>query len=93
LYRRYLSERDVDYLRWSINTIVNWKAPKETPNRIHIHGTEDTVFPISAIREPVLKIKGSHVMILTEKNWFNKHLPSLILGKEVPNQTNIGVAN
>ena len=93
LYRRYLSERDVDYLRWSINTIVNWKAPKETPNRIHIHGTEDTVFPFSAIREPVLKIKGSHMMILTEKNWFNKHLPSLILGKEVPNETNIGVAN
>ena len=82
MYRRYLSERDVNYLKWSIHTIVNWETPSALKNRIHIHGTEDTVFPIKGIQEPVLKIKGEHAMIITQKAWFNKHLPDIILREE-----------
>lgn len=83
MYRRYLSERDVNYLKWSIHTIVNWETPATIKNRIHIHGTEDTVFPIKGIQEPVLKIKGEHAMIITQKVWFNKHLPDIILREEI----------
>lgn len=82
MYRRYLSERDVKYLKWSIHTIVNWETPAEIKNRIHIHGTEDSVFPIKGILEPVIKIKGEHAMIITQKAWFNEHLPALILRDE-----------
>lgn len=83
LYRKYLSERDVDYLRWSIHTIVNWNPPEFTKNLVHIHGTDDTVFPIKSITEPVIKIKGEHAMIITHKNWFNTHLPELVLQEKV----------
>ena len=27
-YKKYLSERDPDYLKWSINQIINWKQIK-----------------------------------------------------------------
>lgn len=83
LYRKYLSERDVDYLRWSIHTIVNWNPHEFTKNLVHIHGTDDTVFPIKLINEPVIKIKGEHAMIITQKNWFNTHLPELVLREKV----------
>ena len=78
MYRRYLSERDVDYLRWSIHAIVHWQSPASVPNLLHIHGTEDAVFPIKGIQEPVIKIAGEHAMIITKKNWFNTHLPNII---------------
>ena len=46
---------------------------------IHIHGEEDNIFPISMIKNPVIKIKGSHAIILTQANWFNINLPKIIL--------------
>ena len=40
-YKKYLSERDPEYLKWSINQIVNWKQIKYDKNIIHIHGEND----------------------------------------------------
>lgn len=82
MYRRYLSERDVGYLRWSINQIVNWNPTGQIAELIHIHGKEDSVFPIKGIQAPVRVIAGEHAMIITKKNWFNTHLPAIILGEE-----------
>ena len=45
-YKKYLSERDPEYLKWSINQIVNWKQIKYDKNIIHIHGENDKVFPL-----------------------------------------------
>ena len=34
-YKKYLSERDPDYLKWSINQIVNWKQINMIKNHSH----------------------------------------------------------
>ena len=93
LYRRYLSERDAAYLKWSIDQIVNWHPTAPTSNLIHIHGNEDSVFPIKSIQDPVLKIPGEHAMIITKKNWFNQYLPNIILGSEVQENLHSNVSN
>ena len=80
LYERYLSERDPDYLGWAIDKIVNWKRIEPRQNIIHIHGKNDTVFPVKNIISPYIEIPGDHDIILTKYEWFNKNLPHLILG-------------
>ena len=35
LYRKYLSVRDENYLKWSIDKIINWNQVKLTPNLFH----------------------------------------------------------
>ena len=78
LYKKYLSRRDPEYLAWAFNALVNWKQEEVIPSITHIHGIDDNIFPIGLIDEPVIKIDGSHAIILTQAKWFNKNLPKLI---------------
>ena len=83
-YKKYLSQRDPDYLKWSINQIVNWKQIKYDKNIIHIHGEKDKVFPLNYLErnKNFITIKnGTHATILRDSNWFSKNLP-LIINKD-----------
>jgi len=79
LYQKYLSERDPDYLNWAIDTLVHWEKKEISKNILHIHGQSDTVFPMSNLYEPIIKIQGGHAAIITQAKWFNENLPKLLL--------------
>ena len=78
LYRKYLSFRDENYLKWAIHQIVNWEQNKPNKNTIHIHGTHDLVFPSIYIKNAIFVNGGNHAMILRKATWFNENLPKLI---------------
>ncbi len=78
LYRKYLSVRDENYLKWSIDQIVNWNQKTPLNDVIHIHGTIDLVFPSIYIKKAIFVKGGNHAMILRKAAWFNKNLPKLI---------------
>lgn len=78
LYRKYLSVREESYLKWSIHQIVNWEQTKPIKDIIHIHGTNDLVFPSIYIKNAIFVKGGNHAMILRKANWFNKNLPEII---------------
>tara|TARA_B100000963_G_scaffold13611_1_gene10491 strand:- start:611 stop:1243 length:633 start_codon:yes stop_codon:yes gene_type:complete len=78
LYRKYLSFRDENYLKWSIHQIVNWEQDKADKQTIHIHGTHDLVFPSIYIKNAIFVNGGNHAMILRKATWFNENLPKLI---------------
>ena len=78
LYRKYLSVRDENYLKWSIDQIVNWNQKTPLKDVIHIHGTIDLVFPSIYIKKAIFVKGGNHAMILRKAAWFNKNLPKLI---------------
>ena len=50
LYRKYLSVRDENYLKWAIREMVNWNQTSPLKGVIHIHGTYDLVFPVLNIK-------------------------------------------
>ena len=81
LYQKYLSERNPDYLNWSINALVNWDQVEVPNSVVHIHGEKDTVFPIKYLSNPYIRIKGGHAAIMTQAQWFNSELPDIILKK------------
>ncbi|MDG1342015.1 MAG: alpha/beta hydrolase [Flavobacteriaceae bacterium] len=81
LYQKYLSERNPDYLNWSINALVNWDQLEVPTSVVHIHGEKDTVFPIKYLSNPYIRIKGGHAAIMTQAQWFNSELPDIILKK------------
>lgn len=87
-YKKYLTERDPEYLSWSIERLVKWNRNSPPKDIIHIHGTQDSVFPIKNIQNPLIKIDGDHTIILTKSDWFNKNLPK-ILTKNLVDQTNL----
>ncbi len=67
-----------DYLRWSVNQIVNWQNQYIPPHLVHIHGTADKVLPAEKVKADFLIENGSHFMV-----WTRAREISAILQKEI----------
>ena len=78
IYKTYLSVRSKSYIIWSINAIVNWKQRKPIQNIIHIHGTDDKVFPIKNIDNCINIKGGNHVMIITKGKKISKIIDKVL---------------
>lgn len=79
LYEKFLSLRDSSYLDWAIKQIIHWDRTVVDKNVIHIHGDQDTIFPIKYIKNCIVVKGGTHIMILNKYKWLNAHLPEIIL--------------
>ncbi len=79
LYKKFLSMRDELYLPWSIHAIVNWDREETDPDVIHIHGTNDFVFPSENIKDYIPIEEGTHIMILDKAKLISPILEQLIL--------------
>lgn len=79
MYEKYLTVRSKNYLDWGIKNVLIWKNENPVTNIIHIHGTEDHIFPKKYIKNAIFLPKATHVLILMQAKWLNKHLPDLIL--------------
>jgi hypothetical protein len=75
---RYLTVRDKDYLKWSINCLLNWDQEITLDNIVHIHGNLDHIFPIKYIKDSIVIENGRHEMIITRAKWFNQNLIKII---------------
>tara|TARA_B100000780_G_scaffold270453_1_gene230273 strand:- start:5486 stop:6145 length:660 start_codon:yes stop_codon:yes gene_type:complete len=73
LYRKYLSVRDENYLKWAIEAMINWKQEDPLDDVIHIHGTLDLVFPVVNIKNYIPLKKGDHNMIFKRADWLNDY--------------------
>ena len=66
LYKMYLSVRDSNYLKWAFYNVLNWKQETPPENLLHIHGTDDHIFPHKHITNFIPVEDGAHEMILTK---------------------------
>jgi len=64
LYKMYLSVRNADYMKWAIYHVLHWHQENAPENILHIHGTDDHVFPIKYIKNCITIENGTHTMIL-----------------------------
>jgi pimeloyl-ACP methyl ester carboxylesterase len=72
LYREYLSVRNEKYLAWAIYNVLNWQQIKPIKKTVHIHGVDDSIFPIKYIKNCIAIDKGTHVMILNKAKSISK---------------------
>ncbi|CAM4061701.1 alpha/beta hydrolase [Flavobacterium branchiophilum] len=79
LYRKFLTLNDKKYLDWALEQIICWKQQVEDSSVLHIHGDNDSVFPVKNIRNYIPVKGGTHVMIVNKFKWLNEHLPGIIL--------------
>lgn len=78
LYQKFLAMRDMRYLQWAVQQVVDWDRIKPLDNVVHIHGDDDMIFPIKYIKPSYVVKGGTHIMVLTKARWLNKHLPGII---------------
>ena len=72
LLRQVLHETDSKFLNWAIDKIVRWENKAVPKNYIHIHGTQDRIFPIKLVSCNVAIHSGGHLMVLSHAEEVNK---------------------
>tara|TARA_B110001454_G_scaffold105801_1_gene99596 strand:- start:1287 stop:1946 length:660 start_codon:yes stop_codon:yes gene_type:complete len=77
-YTKYLSVRSKTYINWSISAVLNWQQDKSSQNIIHIHGTNDNIFPLKNIDNCITIKGGSHVMIITKAKKISKIIDQVL---------------
>jgi pimeloyl-ACP methyl ester carboxylesterase len=80
LYKMYMSVRDANYMKWAIYNVLHWKQETPPEGIIHIHGTDDPVFPHKHITNFIPIENGKHEMILTKAKVISKVLEEVVLG-------------
>lgn len=66
LLKNIISDTDIDFLKWAINEIVNWKNTQIPNNAIHIHGTKDRIIPLTNATYDYEIQNGGHLMTLNK---------------------------
>ena len=72
LYKKYLSVRNKEYIKWSIHNAITWNQEKPLNNIAHIHGTKDEIFPIKNIKDAIIIENGNHSMIIIKAKEISK---------------------
>src|SRR5690606_19971625 len=74
LYKEYLHVRDKQYLDWALEKMVTWDQKEKIDNIVHIHGENDSVFPMKYIKDCTVIKGGTHIMILNKGREISKKL-------------------
>ncbi len=62
-----VSDAKVDFYKWAIYAILNWKNKVAPKNVYHIHGTSDKVLPFWLLKSVDMQLpKGEHLMIMNK---------------------------
>ena len=63
IFRSMLMAKDPQYLKWTVNMIINWEKKVYDSNMVHIHGDNDHTLPIRLVDYDYLVPDGSHMMV------------------------------
>jgi pimeloyl-ACP methyl ester carboxylesterase len=81
LLREYRKNINQDYTDFAINEIVNWNNEWSPGKVVHIHGTNDHMFPIKYIHNPDYIIKGGgHLLLMNNADEVNQILKKELSG-------------
>ena len=66
LIKQQIMDCDMDFLKWSIPAILNWKREQVPDNIFCIHGSRDEVLPMNRRVKNLFTVnKAGHMMVLT----------------------------
>lgn len=70
----YVKNADPDFVRWSMNAIVNWNRHERLPGIIHLHGDHDHLLPARFTHPDYLIKNGGHLMVFNRAKEVNEIL-------------------
>jgi pimeloyl-ACP methyl ester carboxylesterase len=78
LLRAFVREVSNNYLKWSLNAVLNWKNEERPKNLFHIHGDADRIFPFERTHADIIVKKGGHLMVYDHPAQISKILSERI---------------
>lgn len=78
LLNNILDDTDLNFAKWAVNELINWKNETLLKNILKINGTKDKLIPPKGNTKMLLIDKGEHFMIVDRA-----HEISVLLNREV----------
>lgn len=64
IYERIVSNTDFYFNNWAVSALLRWENKIAPNNVIHIHGSDDKMFPIKYVRSDFTVQGGGHLMVM-----------------------------
>ncbi len=74
LVNEILDDTDLNFAKWAVNELTNWKNTTQLKNVLKINGTSDKLIPPKGNTEMTLIDKGEHFMIVDRADEVSKIL-------------------
>ncbi|MDH6355957.1 pimeloyl-ACP methyl ester carboxylesterase [Dysgonomonas sp. PH5-45] len=71
-----------EYIKWSINQILNWRPNGVCPDLYHIHGADDKLLPYKYVKDAIPIAKADHMMVFKKYKAINEILARILLQNE-----------
>jgi pimeloyl-ACP methyl ester carboxylesterase len=78
LLQQILMDSDIEFVRWAIGAILQWKNKEIPRNLIHIHGTADKLLPYRYVKADHTIQDGTHLLPLDNPAELSDLLKKLI---------------
>lgn len=72
LLHQIIAETDLVFVRWALNQTANWPNQTLVNNLVHLHGTNDKIFPIKYLRKFIPIANGEHLMVVSQAELMSK---------------------
>ncbi|MEL6695628.1 MAG: alpha/beta hydrolase [Bacteroidota bacterium] len=70
---------DDAFRMWAVASIIQWEPPTISGRFLHLHGSEDHLFPASHIRKAEI-MKGNHFMVYQEAGEVSRRITQFLEG-------------
>jgi len=77
-FKAMLRSKNKQYLKRSVNMIINWNRKEYNKNIVHVHGTKDHTLPYGHLKATHTVRKGSHMIALTRGDEINALILSIL---------------
>lgn len=77
LLRQIIDDTDTFFMKWAISEIMKWES-EHSSDVIHIHGSNDRVFPFGKIKNAIIIKDSGHFMIVNRSAQISKILTESI---------------
>jgi pimeloyl-ACP methyl ester carboxylesterase len=68
----YRDHVDPVYLKWAIGQVLKWNNDSIPTNLVHIHGSNDHIFPVKKIKDAHIVPGGGHFMVMDKPREIEK---------------------
>jgi pimeloyl-ACP methyl ester carboxylesterase len=79
--RQLIRDGDNRFIYWGMDAVMKWRNEDVPASLIHIHGSNDEVFPIRYVK-PAYVLKGGHLLVFHHANEVNKLLEEILTREE-----------
>jgi pimeloyl-ACP methyl ester carboxylesterase len=75
----YVKNASPEFIRWSLDAIINWNQNERLPGIIHLHGSDDHLLPVRYTHPDFVVKGGGHLMVFNKAGEVNKILHQVLL--------------